>query len=199
MAITHSTAVRELRRQELLNLLMMRVPLRDCAERLGVNLRTLQRDIALPEFRAELEVLTGRLRSKVVGKVVKEAAEEKTKVVRKLTRVKTSLAERIHEASGQAIDKLRTLIDSEHQGLALKACDSVLDRNPETARNQRSESDVRTRFSIDPATLMHIAMTAREIEGGNQSLIEGEVREEESYERTGSGNQGDREESRPDS
>lgn len=184
--LTPAETRRQVRREELLNLLLMRVPIPECAKRLGVNPRTLMRDTKNPEFAAEFELLSRGLRSRVMSKV----AEENSKVARKLAQKKLAMVEkkmsltgRINQVSGEAIDKLQELIKSEHQGLALKACDSVLDRNAETARCQHVESDVRSRFSIDPATLMHIAMTAKEIEEpGEQEVlppaIEGEVSQE---------------------
>jgi hypothetical protein len=92
-------------------------------------------------------------------------------------RKKTTIHERLRELSDRALDRLRELVESEQAGLALKACDSILDRNPETARNQRVESNLKGRFTVDPVTLMHAALTARELD--EAALIAQAERKEE--------------------
>jgi hypothetical protein len=67
------------------------------------------------------------------------------------------------EASDKALARLEELINSPQEGISLKACDSVLDRNSETARNKKVETDLTGRFTIDPVTLMHAALTATEL------------------------------------
>jgi len=82
---------------------------------------------------------------------------------------KKNIHERLRQLSDRALERLGELVESDQAGLALEACDSILDRNPETARNQRVESNLRGRFVVDPVTLMHAALTARELD--NAALI----------------------------
>jgi hypothetical protein len=96
-----------------------------------------------------------------------------------------NIHERLEEISERALTRLEELVQSDQAGLALKACDSVLDRNPETARNQRVESDLRAKFQIDPVTLMHAAMTAKELDelpakpNGGEHVLPAQQREGE--------------------
>lgn len=73
------------------------------------------------------------------------------------------MAEKMTEASEIALERLKVLLNSPQEGIAIKACDSILDRNAETARNRKETVDGSHRFTFDPVTLLHAAVTAREL------------------------------------
>jgi len=71
--------------------------------------------------------------------------------------------QRIDELSEQALDRLEQLIQSEREIVAFKACESILDRNPETPK--KHQVDQRAAIAIfDPASLVNAVATAQELE-----------------------------------
>lgn len=137
------------RQEELLNLLLLHIPLKACAERLSVSYQTVRKYASEPDFLNNLRVLSQSIYDEVV---------------RDLKTERKTLAEKMTEASEQALERLVELIKSESEQVAIKACDSVLDRNAETARNRKETIDGNHRFQIDPVTLMHAALTANELD-----------------------------------
>jgi hypothetical protein len=134
--------------EELTNLLLLHIPLKECAARLNLSYQTIRKYASEPEFLDSLRALS----SSIYAEVVEELKHERK-----------SLQQRMLEASDKALERLEMLINSQQEGIALKACDSVLDRNTETARNKKIEGDMHARFTIDPVTLMHAALTASEL------------------------------------
>lgn len=136
------------KKQELLNLLLLHIPLKECAPRLHVSYQTLRKYASEPEFLGELQLLSGGIYADLIEELKHE---------------RKSLQQRMTEASDKALTRLEELVASEQEGIALKACDSILDRNNETARNKKVETDLNARIQLDPVTLMHAALTASEI------------------------------------
>lgn len=136
------------RTEELTNLLLLKIPLRECAERLGVSYQTVRKYASEPEFLGGLQLLS----KSCWADVVEELRHEKK-----------SLKQQMTEASDKALRKLELLLESAQEGIQLKAADSILDRCSETARNRRVEGDFNNRFQLDPLTLMHAAQTASEV------------------------------------
>lgn len=136
------------KKEELLNLLLLHIPLKDCADRLHISYHTVRKYASEPDFLDSLRNLSQSVYADVI---------ETLKCERK------TLQQRMLEASDRALERLEQLVQSQQEGIALKACDSVLDRNTETARNKRIEQDLQARFTIDPVTLIHAALTANEL------------------------------------
>ena len=136
------------RKQELIHLLLLRVSLKECAARLQLSYATVRKYAADPQFLGELSLLS----KSIYAQVIQELSSDKK-----------SLKEQLTEASDKALRKLELLLDSAQEGIALKAADSILDRNSESARNRKIEGEMNNRFTFDPLTLMRAAQTAEEI------------------------------------
>jgi len=143
--------------EELLNLLLLHIPLKECAERIHISYNTVRKYASEPEFLDSLRALSQSVYAEVIETLKCE---------------KKSIQQRMLEASDKALERLENLVQSQQEGIALKACDSILDRVAETARNNKLQQDVHGRFTIDPLTLMHAALTARELEP--ERLLDGE-------------------------
>jgi hypothetical protein len=163
------------RQEELLNLLLLHIPLKDCAERLHVSYNTIRKYASEPEFLDSLRALSQSVYSDVLETLRTE---------------KKTLQQRMLEASDKALERLEELVASQQEGIALKAADSILDRNTETARNKRMDIDQHGRFTIDPVTLMHAALTAQEL-NTVQARVKGElpsgIEQDGSHDDTGKG------------
>jgi hypothetical protein len=141
------------KQEELLNLLLMHIPLKECAARLHVSYPTIRKYASEPDFLNSLRLLSGSIYTELV---------EELKFERK------TLQQRMVEASDKALTRLEKLLESAQEGIALKAADSILDRNAESARNRRIEGDMSHRFTIDPLALMHAAQTAEEVDNARR-------------------------------
>jgi hypothetical protein len=136
------------KQEELLNLLLMHIPLKECAARLHVSYVTIRKYASEVEFLNNLRLLSGSIYTELI---------EELKFERK------SMQQRMTEASDKALTRLEALLSSAQEGIALKAADSILDRTSETARNRKIEGDMTNRFTFDPLTLMSAARTAEEL------------------------------------
>jgi hypothetical protein len=137
-------------------MLLLRIPLKECAARLGISYATVLKYAAEPEFLGSLRLLSESIHDDLL---------------KELTVKKKSLAELMTEKSQRALERLAELMDSQQEGIALKACDSVLDRVSETARNRKLETDLTGRFTIDPMMLIHAAATAQELDTVNRKSL----------------------------
>jgi len=136
------------RTEELLNLLLLHIPLKQCAERLHLSYWTVRKYASEPDFLDKLRTLSQSIYLEVV---------EDLKTERK------TLSDRLTEASDKALTKLEALLESAQENVQLKAADSILDRTLETARNRKVEGNMSGRFTIDPLTLIHAAATSEEL------------------------------------
>jgi hypothetical protein len=138
-----------MRQDEVMRYLLMRHSLKEISLVTGLSYQTVRNYCSDPHFQ-------NRLRD--------HSREIFTEVIKQVGAKEVGLHERINELSTAALDKLEKLIQQEeHPGLALKACDSVLDRNEVTARNKKVETENRHHF-VDPLMLVHAATTAQELE-----------------------------------
>jgi hypothetical protein len=143
------------KKDDLTNLLLLHIPLKQCAERLQLSYNTVRKYASEPEFLDSLKLLS----SSIYSELIEELKHEKK-----------SMAQRMLEASDKALERLEQLVASQQEGIALKACDSILDRNSETARNKKIESDISGRITLDPLMLLHAAATAQEIQAATKAL-----------------------------
>lgn len=143
------------KQEELLNLLLLHIPLKQCAERLHVSYATIRKYASEDEFLNNLRVLSQSIYEEVI---VDLKTERKT------------LQDRLLEASDKALIKLEALLESDSEQVVQKAADSILDRTIETARNRKVEGSVQGRFTIDPVTLMHAALTSQELQTAQKAL-----------------------------
>jgi hypothetical protein len=93
------------------------------------------------------------------------------KTLKEMVNDEVSLKERIQEKSNQALDVLVKLMEDESQKgiIRVKAADSILDRNEESARNRKVEGDFHQHHTIDPLMLLHAAATAQEIDQAREA------------------------------
>lgn len=136
------------RQEELLNLLLMHISLKQCAERIHLSYSTVRKYASEPDFLNNLRILSQSIYEEVISELKSE---------------KRTLQDRLTEASDKALTKLEELLNSQQENVQLKAADSILDRTSETARNRKIEGTMQGRFTMDPITLMHCATTAEEI------------------------------------
>jgi hypothetical protein len=144
------------RQEEMLNLLLMHLSLKQCGERLNLSYSTVRKYASEPEFLNNLRNLSQSIYDEVLTDL---KTERKT------------LQDRLTEASDKALTKLEELLASAQENVALKAADSILDRTSETARNKKVETDFKGRFTMDPITLLHAAKTASEIDAASQPKV----------------------------
>lgn len=141
------------RQTELMNLLLLHLPLKVCAIKLQVSYQTVRKYAAEPEFLTSLRELSQSIYTEVLDDLKND---------------KQSLQERMLEASDKALERLKVLLDSPQEGIALKAADSILDRTMETARNRKIEGQIDNHYRFDPITLMHAAATSMELDAATQ-------------------------------
>jgi hypothetical protein len=144
----YNEAAKLVRTEDLLNLLLLRIPLKECADRLHISYQTVRKYVSEPEFLDSLRNLSQSVYADVIETLKCE---------------KKSMAQRMLEASDRALERLENLVQSQTESVALRACDSILDRTSETARNQKIDNNLSGRFTIDPVMLQHAALTAQEL------------------------------------
>lgn len=149
-------AAKLVRQEELLNLLLLHIPLKQCAERLHISYQTTRKYASEPDFLANLKVLSSSIYEEVINDLKTE---------------KKTMAEKLTEASEKALERLEVLLNSTSEGVQLKAADSILDRTAETARNRKVEGNLQGRFTLDPVTLMHAALTADELHSAQTANV----------------------------
>jgi hypothetical protein len=138
------------RQEELLNLLLLNLPLKACAIKMQLSYATLRKWASEPLFLDTLRNLSQSIY---------------TEVLQDLKTEHKSVQDKLLEASDAALDRLKDLLDSKQEMIQLKAADSILDRTMETARNRKVEGNMTGHYSIDPVTLMHAAATSIELDG----------------------------------
>jgi hypothetical protein len=161
------SAIKEIRRQELLRLLILGYSLKDAAVEMKMGyfaVRTTARD---PMF-----ILAVRERSEEIARRLGE----------ELVTNQFEMAQKLEEASGKALEAMIEMMDSMEGPSKLKKeiCADLLDRDPKSSRSKRLDvtGAVGHQF-INPAVLIHAAATAKELErfqlgapGGNGSTID---------------------------
>lgn len=154
-------AVRMVRKEELMRLLLAGYMLKECAQQLQVSYHTACAYARQPEFMVELKELS----SSVYARVDEE-----------LRCSKEQITQRLEVFADKALAELEKMLFSDNAAervtnpaLRAKICMDALDRNSATAKNKKVETD--NRHHIDPITLMHAARVAQEMDS---KMIEGE-------------------------
>jgi len=156
---TNGAALDVVRGQEIMNYLLAGWTIREIARETGWGWQSVKKIIGTQSFMNWLERESGEIYGKVRAQL-----QEKIKAHR----------ERIDELSSVALDRLETLIGSEREGIALKACQDVLDRNEETPRNSKTNVSATVKV-FNPAQLMMAATAARELELFEEGRADGNV------------------------
>lgn len=133
--------------QEMTRLLLAKYTLKEIAKLLKHDYTTMRKYASDPAFLEELKGLS------------KEAWQD---IDAELRLNANSLADKLIENSAKALERIRALIDSPNEHIALKASQDTLDRVPETSKVQKIQSDAKV--VIDPVLLIHAAATAKEVE-----------------------------------
>lgn len=108
-----------------------------------VVLQTVNRTDFLDRVKREAPIAYERVREELKGKLVTHQ-------------------QRIDELSAQALDKLEDLLQSDRELIAFKACETILDRNPETPKKHSVDNRHAVAF-FNPADLLNAAATAQEL------------------------------------
>jgi DNA-binding CsgD family transcriptional regulator len=143
---THNLVLK-IKRDELLRLLLTGYTMRECAQHMNHNIETMRRYARNLDFQTELRAL-----SETVWKRVDE----------EIATTKMSIASRIEDMSDRALSKLNDLLESDDERIAQRAVTDVLDRNPQTSKHHKIESESRV-MVINPAQLALAAKAAVEI------------------------------------
>jgi predicted transcriptional regulator len=151
--------------EQLINYFVAGYSVKNIAKLTGISYTTIRKyahdDEFLQKLREVSKETAERVREELVGKM-------------------RDHQERVNELSHKALDTLELLMDSQREGIALKAAVDVLDRNPDTPRGKNIQADVTQRI-IDPAMLMHAAVKAEELRltrsrQTEPQTVEGEVK-----------------------
>lgn len=142
------TIQRDVRRQEFLRLALLGLSTKEIASKMGISRITCYEYMKEPEVHNAIKARNAEIWEKLDNEVNNRAM---------------SLVQRIEEMSSTALDRIEALMDSENDGVALKAAVTVLDRNPETSTHHKVDSTNKT-LVIDAAMLKLAASAALEIE-----------------------------------
>jgi hypothetical protein len=152
-----------LRKEELLRLLIAGKKIRQCCDILHLGPNTVRTYVRCPEFQMKLWNLDKGLWSRVDEEL-------------RLSKLSTIV--RIQEMSEVALERIADLMESStDESIVLRASQDVLDRNPETSKHSKQDSNS-TVLVIDSAQLALAAQAAREMEARQNGY---------SYSNTGSG------------
>ncbi len=148
----HGEAARLVKKTELMNLLLLGLPLYAAAKRMEISTPTACRYARDPQFLQELKKLSEQIYKELQVDLSNDAQ---------------TIKRRLEEESDAALDVLAELMKSEKVAAKdrIVAANSVLDRNMDTARGRKIEGNLESHHTIDATQLMHAAETAREIEG----------------------------------
>jgi hypothetical protein len=156
---TYQKASKFAKQEEILRYLLTGHTLKECSVLTALSHVTVCHYVNEPEFLGRLKALSTEVYKQIDDQLIK---------------TKATITQRIDQLSEKALDTLERLMDSEKEGIVLKAADSVLDRNEKSARNKKVESAHKFAF-FDPNTLIHAASVATELAEFNGSVIEGET------------------------
>lgn len=145
----------QLRKEELLRLLIAGKRTREAASVLGMSMATVRTYIKCPEFQKKLWAHDHKL----WGRVDEELRQSK---------LTTTL--RIAEMSEQALERLQELMESEDESIAFRASSDVLDRNPQTSKHSK-EDRTEVKVEINAAQLQLAAVAAREMEARKSGVV----------------------------
>lgn len=137
-----------LRKEELLRLLIAGKRTREAARILGLAMNTVRTYIRCPEFQQKLWNQDQTLWARIDEEI-------------RVSKLTSTL--RIQEMSEVALERIAQLMESDDEGISLRASQDTLDRNPDFSKHTRS--DVSTALVvIDPTQLALAAQAAQEME-----------------------------------
>jgi hypothetical protein len=141
-------AVRLARRDEILRLFCQGFKVKDIASQLGVSYYVMRRECAQPGFMEALKEKNAEIWSKIDQEVF----------INKLTS-----QQQIAELSGRALERIAEMMESEDERIVVRACDSVLDRNPETSKQHKVQT-TEIQVKLDAGMLALAATAAFEMD-----------------------------------
>jgi len=145
-------AIKEIRRQELLRLLILGYSLKDAASEMKMGYFSVRSTARDPEF-----ILAVKARSEEIARRLGE----------ELVTNQFEMAQKLEEASGKALEEMMSMMGSLEgpSKLKMNICQDLLDRDPKSSRTKRMDiSATMSHDFISPAVLIHAAATAKEIE-----------------------------------
>jgi len=144
------------KQDELLNLVLLHLPLKACALKMHLSYNTVRKYASEHEFLIRLKELSASLYEEIIQEIKTD---------------KMSMADKMLEASDMALDKLKELLESKQEKIVLEAANSLLDRTVETARNRKIEGNTHGHLTIDPMTLIHAAATSMELDAAREGRV----------------------------
>lgn len=138
---------REVYEQQILRGLLAKMYLKDIALNVGLSETTVRKYVRGEAFRAELKAKYPLIYANLDAMLQEQA---------------DTISVILEENSLKALQKIGKLMDSDNEGIALKASQDALDRFTETSKVQKTESE--HHLKIDPTLLLHAAATAKEVE-----------------------------------
>lgn len=134
----------------LLTYLVQGYSIKEAGDAIGVSYSTARSYARDPEVLTQLKTLATEVYKSVYGEVVERKVEAH---------------DRILEMADQALTTLEELLDSNNDGVRLKAAQDVLDRHGEVPRQTKSTGPAGVQVNISAEMLAIAVQGAREIEG----------------------------------
>jgi hypothetical protein len=141
-------AVKLVREEQLLRLLLAGYMLRECAVQMKISYRTVRLYAHDTGFLMKLKSLSKEIYARVDGELQANADD---------------IMSKLESYSMEALDEMMELARAEKGMTKLKACQDIMDRNPQVSRTKRIEATNDHNF-ISPLFLVHAAATAKEVE-----------------------------------
>jgi len=153
---------KNIKRDELMRLLLQGYTIRECAHSIGMTYTTAQRYVKEPEFRE---------------KIKEKSAELNQKLEEELFTQKLTFNQRLSEMADAALDEMeRLMVESPAEGIRFKASQDILDRDGRAPRTART-TGLHAVVQVDLETLMAAAKAMDEEIGqaGRQGPVASEV------------------------
>lgn len=145
-------AVKLVRKEELLRLLLTGHMLKECGPFLNLSYATVCTYARDPNFLSQLK---------------EQSTEIYRRVDEELTASKMNILSRLEEASDRALQVMESIMEtSKSDMIRVKAAQDIMDRDGRVSRTRRIEGSQAHEF-LNPLTLIHAAKTAREVDQYN--------------------------------
>jgi hypothetical protein len=148
---TENPARKIIRREELLRLLLQGFTIPECAAHMKSAAQTIRKYCREPEFLLILKEHSGEIAKRLVDELATNQVE---------------MAQKLEEASAEALEEMIMMMRSLEQPtkLKLQVCQDLLDRDPKSSRTKRMDITGTLQHDfISPALLIHAAATAKEV------------------------------------
>jgi hypothetical protein len=145
-------ASRLIRDEELMRLLLTGFTVKEASAQMHKGYQSCCHAARKPEFLLRLREHSGEIAKRLIDELSTSQIE---------------MAQRLEEASAQALDEMIEMMQDldKPSVLKLKVCQDLLDRDPKSSRTKRLDvSGNMSHQFINPAVLVHAAATARELE-----------------------------------